>query len=57
MTAEEQLAARAAALDLTVPEEYRSEIMRNLALIGQYEALVNAVDLPERLEPAYEYHP
>lgn len=57
MTAEEQLVARAAALDLTVPEEYRSEIMRNLALIGQYEALLNAVDLPERLEPAYEYHP
>ncbi|WP_438382629.1 AtzG-like protein [Asaia sp. BMEF1] len=57
MTPEEQLEARAAALDLNVPVEYRSEIIRNLALIGQYEALVKAVDLPERLEPAFEYHP
>jgi len=57
MTPEEQLVARAAALDLNVPEEYRSEIMRNLALIGQYEALIMTVDLPERLEPAFEYHP
>ncbi|WP_242403561.1 hypothetical protein [Asaia platycodi] len=31
--------------------------MRNLALIGQYEALIMTVDLPERLEPAFEYHP
>lgn len=57
MTPEEKLVARAAALDLNVPEEYRSEIMRNLALIGQYEALIMTVDLPERLEPAFEYHP
>lgn len=57
MTPEEQLVARAAALDLNVPEEYRSAIMRNLALIGQYEALIMTVDLPERLEPAFEYHP
>lgn len=57
MTAEECLAARAAALDLIVPEEYRFEILRNLALIAEYEALVSAVELPERLEPAFEYRP
>ncbi|GBQ92323.1 DUF4089 domain-containing protein [Asaia krungthepensis] len=57
MIGEDELAARAAALGLVIPEEYRSEVMRNLALIGQYEALVMGLDLPERLEPAFEYHP
>ncbi|WP_336760143.1 AtzG-like protein [Asaia sp. VD9] len=57
MIGEDELAARAAALGLVIPEEYRSEVMRNLALNGQYEALVMALDLPERLEPAFEYHP
>jgi len=57
MIGEDELAARAAALGLVIPEEYRSEVMRNLALIGQYEALVMGLDLPERLEPAFEYYP
>ena len=57
MTTKEQMVARAAALDLDIPEEYRSEVMRNLALIEHYEALLHSVDLPEWLDPAFEYHP
>jgi len=57
MTTKEQMVARAAALGLDVPDEYRSEVMHNLALIEHYEALLHSVDLPERLDPAFEYHP
>lgn len=57
MTKAEALVARAAALDLTIPDEYCSGVLDNLALIEAYERLVLAVDMPERTEPAFEYHP
>lgn len=57
MTKEDNLAARAAALDLAIPDEYRSAVLSNLSLIEGYEKLVLSLSLPERIEPAFEYHP
>lgn len=57
MTEEERLEARAAALDLTIPEAYRTAVLVNLTLIDHYASLINAFGLPERLDPACEYTP
>lgn len=57
MNDETALIIRASALDLTIPEAYRDPVLRNLALLEHYAAILEAVDLPERLEPAFEYRP
>ncbi|CDG38208.1 MULTISPECIES: DUF4089 domain-containing protein [Asaia] len=57
MIDEATLNARAAALDLTIPVDCQPGVLENLALLARYQKLVLSLDLPERTEPALEYHP
>lgn len=57
MIDEATLNARAAALDLTIPIDCQPGVLENLALLARYQNLVLSLDLPERTEPAFEYHP
>lgn len=47
----------AAANNLEIAPEQMSGVRDNLALLRHYAALIEALDLPERMEPAFEYEP
>lgn len=53
----ETLDALAAAIDLPIDPQYRTAVQDNLVLLAQYAALVHAVPLNDREEPAFVYDP
>ncbi|WP_070404647.1 DUF4089 domain-containing protein [Kozakia baliensis] len=57
MTEFSEIEILAQANQLTIDPAYLPEVRANLDLLRRYAALIEGLELPDRLEPAYEYHP
>ncbi|WP_040509698.1 AtzG-like protein [Gluconobacter morbifer] len=52
-----EITALAAANRLTIDPRFHEGVRQNLTLLRSYAELIEGLDLPERLEPAFEYVP
>lgn len=52
-----EITVLAGANGLTIPAEFHAGVRANLDLLRSYGALIEGLDLPERLEPAFRYEP
>ncbi|AQS86971.1 hypothetical protein AA101099_0852 [Neoasaia chiangmaiensis NBRC 101099] len=46
-----------AGVGLTIAPEHRAGVSANLRLLRAYSELIDEFPLPDREEPAFEYHP
>lgn len=52
-----EITVLAAANGLTIPSEFHTGVRTNLELLRSYGALIEELELPDRLEPAFRYEP
>ncbi|MBS1097882.1 DUF4089 domain-containing protein [Gluconobacter sphaericus] len=52
-----EITVLARASGLTIPVEFHAGVRANLDLLRSYGALIEGVDLSDRLEPAFRYEP
>lgn len=52
-----EITVLASANGLTIPNEFHAGVRSNLELLRSYGALIEGLELPDRLEPAFQYEP
>ncbi|MFT8978358.1 DUF4089 domain-containing protein [Gluconobacter oxydans] len=52
-----EITVLARANGLTIPADFHAGVRSNLDLLRSYGALIEGLDLPDRLEPAFRYEP
>lgn len=52
-----EITVLASANGLTISSEFYAGVRSNLELLRSYGALIEGLELPDRLEPAFQYEP
>ncbi|WP_228121367.1 DUF4089 domain-containing protein [Gluconobacter cerevisiae] len=52
-----EITVLAKANGLVIPVEFHAGVRSNLDLLRSYGALIEGLELPDRLEPAFRYEP